>query len=115
MKETKEMIKLKYKKNDKQRRISSVKATYRCHHDTRYEGTREADTVFDKNLFKLFRNTNCPFQITFKVLKDNVNTLSCNVFIEHCHNHAVNSPEALSSRSFLHKLIWKLKHYFLLV
>ena len=29
-------------------------------------------------------------------MKVNVNTLSFNVFIEHCHNHAVNSLEALS-------------------
>ena len=48
---------------DKQRSIFSVKATYRCHYDTKYEGTREVDTVSDKNHFKQFRNTNCPFQI----------------------------------------------------
>ena len=29
-------------------------------------------------------------------MKDNVNTLSCDVFIEHYHNHAVNSLETLS-------------------
>ena len=96
MKETNETIKLKYKKKDKQRSIFSVKATYRCHPDTRYEGAREVDTVLDKNPFKRFRNTNCPFQITLKFLKDHVNTLSCNVFIKHYHNHAVNSLEALS-------------------
>ena len=28
-------------------------------------------------------------------MKDNVNTFSCNEFIEHCHNHAVNSLEDL--------------------
>ena len=75
MKDTNETIKLKYKKKDKQRSIFSVKATYICHHDTRYEGTREVDTALDKNPFKRFRNINCPFQITFKVLKNNVNTL----------------------------------------
>ena len=54
MEETNETIKLKYKKKDKQRSIFSVKAKYRCHHDTRHEGTREVDTVLDKNLFKRF-------------------------------------------------------------
>ena len=29
-------------------------------------------------------------------MKDNMNSFSCNVFIEHCYNHAVNSREALS-------------------
>ena len=69
--------------------------TYRCHHDTRYKGPREVDVALDKNPLKRFRKTNCPFQITFKVLKDNVNTFSCNVLIEHCHNHAVSSLEHL--------------------
>ena len=60
-----------------------------------HEGTREIDAVLDKNPLKRFRNTNCPFQITFKVLKDSVNTFSYNVFIEHWHNHAVSSFEVL--------------------
>ena len=96
MKETNQTIELKYKKKDKQKSIFNVNATYRCHNDTRYEELRENDTVLDKNPFKRFRNANCPFQITFKLLKDNVNTFCCHAFIEHCHNHAVNSLEALS-------------------
>ena len=59
MKETNKTIKLKYKKKDKQRSIFNIKDTYRSHHDTPYEGTREVDTVLDKNPFKRFRNTNC--------------------------------------------------------
>ena len=88
--------KLKYDEKDKQSSIFRVKAKYRCHHDTQHKGAKEIDTVLDKNPFKRFQNSNCPFQIIFKVLKDNVNTLSCYVFIKHCHNHAVNSLEALS-------------------
>ena len=96
MKETNETIKLKYKKKDKQRSIFNVKATYGCHHDTRYESTWEVDIVLEKNLFKRVRNNNCPFQIAFKVSKDNANTFICNVCMEPCHNDAVNSLEALS-------------------
>ena len=40
MKETNAAIKLKYKKSNKHRSIFNVKATYRCHQDTRYEGIR---------------------------------------------------------------------------
>ena len=73
---------------------------YKQHTDvinnTGYKGTREVDAVLDKNPLKRFRKTNCPFQITLKVLKDSVNTFSCNVVIEHCHNHAVGTLEALS-------------------
>ena len=60
------------------------------------QGTREIDTALYKNPLKLFRNTNCPFLITFKALKDNVNTFSCNIFVEHCHNHTANFLEVLS-------------------
>ena len=49
MKETNETIKLKYKKKDEQRSIFNVKATYRCHHNTQYEGIRGVDTALDKN------------------------------------------------------------------
>ena len=99
MKETSETIKLKYKKKDKPKSIYNIKAIYRCHHDTRYEGTREVNNLLTQKPFKRFRNTNCPFQMTFKVLKD-INTvgLNCNVFIEHNHNHAVSSLEARSFR-----------------
>ena len=81
MKETNEMIKLKYKKNNKQRSIFNVKATYRCHHDTRYERTKEVDAVLDKSRNVICKFVNRKVQITFKVLKDNVNSFSCNVFI----------------------------------
>ena len=100
-KETNEIIKLKYKKKDKQTSIFNVKATYRWHHETRYKETKEVDTVLDRNPFKRFQNTNCPFQVTFKALKDNVNTFSCNIFIDHYHNHAVISLEALSDKVLL--------------
>ena len=96
MKETNETIKLKYKQKEKPKSIYNIKSTYRCHHDTRYERTREIDTVLDKNPFKRLRNTNCPFQMKFKVLKFSNDKFVCNVNIEHCHNHAVNSLEALS-------------------
>ena len=80
MKETNEAIKLKYRKKNKHRSIFNVKVTCRCHQDTRYEGIREVDAALHKNAFKRFRNTNCSFQITLKVLKDNVNTISGNQF-----------------------------------
>ena len=70
MKETSKTIKLKYQKKDKQRSIFNEKVIYRRHHDTRYKGTWEIDTVLDKIYFKRFRNTNCPFQIRFKVFND---------------------------------------------
>ena len=56
--------------------------------------------MLDRNLFKRFRNTNCSFQITFKVLRNNENYFSCYVFFEHCHYDAVNSRKTLSFKMF---------------
>ena len=73
------------------------KSNKRYHHNTPEEGTREADTVLCET--KILSNdveTNWPLPITFKDLKVNVNTFSCYVFIEYCHNHALNSLETLS-------------------
>ena len=57
MKETNETIKLKVKKKDKKKSIYKIKASYRCHHDTRYENTRDAESILRKDPLKRFRNT----------------------------------------------------------
>ena len=38
--ETNEILKSNFKKREVEKSIYKVKNTYRCHHDTRYEGTR---------------------------------------------------------------------------
>ena len=45
-------------------------------------------------------------------MKDNINTLSCNVFIEHCHNHAVNSLEDLSFKMLSTKIKMEIEALF---
>ena len=97
MSKTNEMIKQKFKSKDKKKSIYLLKAICRCYHDTRYEETRQVKTVLEKNPLKRFRNTNCPFQMTFKILKENKD-YPCNVFMEYNHNHLISSLEALSFR-----------------
>ena len=60
---------------------------------------KRGKTVLEKkkNPLKRFRNTNCPFQMTFKILKENKD-YPCNVFMEYNHNHLISSLEALSFR-----------------
>ena len=95
MEETNETLKLKYKKKSKsEKRNLKVKEVYRCQHDTRYEKTRDASIVYEKKPFKRFRNTFCPFQLTFKVFKDPLNGFCCNINLEHTHNHQIKSLEA---------------------
>ena len=81
--ETNETLKLKYKKRETEKSMYKVKNTYRCHHDTRYEGTRNAKEVLQKNPFKRFKNTSCPFQTVVKIFKDVTDILSCNIVLEH--------------------------------
>ena len=97
MEETNETLKLKYKKKSKSEKGNlKEKVLYRCHHDTRYEKTRDANFVYEKKPFKRFRNTFCPFQISFKVFKVPMKGFCCNRNLEHTHNHPINSLEDLS-------------------
>jgi len=54
MEETNETFKLKYKKNITDKSKFRVKEVFRCHHDTRYENTRDATAVFEKKPFQRF-------------------------------------------------------------
>ena len=88
---TNEILKLKFKKKVTEKSIYKIKNIY-----TRYEVTRDTKTVLEQNPFKRFRNTSCPFQVTFKVLKVATNGFTWNIVLEHKHNHPINSLEALS-------------------
>ena len=91
-KETHETLKLKFKKKETEKSAYKVKNIYQCHYDTRYEETMDTKTVLEQNPFKRFRNNSCPFQVTFKFLKVATNGFTCNIVLEHRHNHL----EALS-------------------
>ena len=99
MRETNETLKIKVQKKEKPKGINKIKATNRCQHDTRYEKTRETKDVLMQNPFKRFQNTNCRFQITFKVLKNPLDNFPCSFHIENSHNHAINSLESVSFRT----------------
>ena len=52
--------------------------------------------IIQKKPFKRFRNTFCPYQMTFKVSKILFNGFCCEVTLEQTHNYPINSLEALS-------------------
>ena len=102
MKETNETLKLKYKKKSKSQNGNlKVKEVYHCHHNAGYEKTRDVSIVYKKKPFKRFRNTFCPFQITFKVFKVPLNS---NANLEHTHNHPINILKALSFKILMKML-----------
>ena len=94
-----ETLKLKLKKPSTPKSLFKVRSIYRCHHDTRYEKTRDAQVNLWKKPSKRFQNTYCPFQMIFKVLKPEFslqNEYPCIVYIEKSHNHPTQSLEATS-------------------
>ena len=102
MKETNETLKLKYKKKSKSQNGNlKVNEVYHCHHNAGYEKTRDVSIAYKKKPFKRFRNTFCPFQITFKVFKVPLNS---NANLEHTHNHPINILKALSFKILMKML-----------
>ena len=54
---TGETLKLKLKKQSTPKSIYEVRSTYRCHHDTRYEKTRDAKGILPEHPSKRSQNT----------------------------------------------------------
>ena len=98
---TNETLKVKIRKKITEKSIYAERVFYRCHHDTRYENTRDAKSILEKKPTKRFRNTYCPFQMSIKILKSVVDSsqFRCSIVLEHKHNHPVNSLHALSFKA----------------
>ena len=72
---------------------------YRCHHNTRYEKTRDVNILTQKPN-KRFKNTNCPFSMNIKLLSNSRNeNYPCVVYIEHFHNHPIQALESFSFKA----------------
>lgn len=108
-----ECLKLKYKKEGSNKSLLKVKEIYRCHHDTRYEKTRDVDATLKRNPLKRFKNTSCPFQISFKIYNElPTSGFSSKIYLEHTHNHPLNSLEALSFKSISDEVKSKINELF---
>ena len=96
-----ETLKIKTKRKCSEKSSYSQWISYRCHHDTRYEKTRNSKEILTKKPMKRFRNTYCPFQMTVKVLKitSDKDLLKCKINLEYIHNHPIESLHALSFKS----------------
>ena len=66
---TNEELKVKLRKPETDKGKYVVRIFYRCVHNTRYEKTREDKKILNMKLYKRFKNTYCPFQMSFKILK----------------------------------------------
>ena len=65
---------------------------YCCDHSIRFENTQEDTKLLSLKPNKRFRKTNCPFQMSFKVLKPKLSEkYPCEIAIVHDHNHPFDS------------------------
>ena len=69
---------------------------YRCHHRTTHVKSYNPVETLKRNPSKRMKNTDCPFSLSFKILKIPANGMSCNISLQWNHNHPVNSLQALS-------------------
>ena len=85
---------------------------FRCHHNTRHLNTMNPVEVVKKNPHKRFKNTDCPFGLILKYLKLPESDKNCLLEIEYCHNHPVNSLQALSFKDILFETSAEIKRLF---
>ena len=81
---------------------------FRCHHNTRYAGTRHTQQILERNPAKRFKNTNCPFKMVVKKLKE-CTDYPFLIYLEWNHNHSVNSLQAWTFRDIPSTLYEKVK------
>jgi ribosomal protein S17 len=70
---------------------------FRCHHHTRYEGTKCPAQVLASKPSKRFKNTHCPFLLVVRLGKTQDTDFNSTVDIEWNHNHSVDSLHSLHS------------------
>ena len=92
-KKTNETLKLAVSKSLTAKSGYEVNKTFRCHHNTRYDGTKDSVRILKEKPAKRFKNTSCPFKMVVKKVKSNV-AHPFSVTLEWNHNHPVNSLEA---------------------
>ena len=70
---------------------------YRCHHNTRYDGTRETNKVLKNTPAKRMKNTNCPFNMTIRIYRNlEISGKACHIDIEWNHNHPLATLQVSS-------------------
>jgi hypothetical protein len=69
---TNETLKLAVSKKLTAKSGYELNKTFRCHHNTRYDGTEDSVRVLSEKPAKRFKNTCCPFKMTVKKVKGDV-------------------------------------------
>ena len=84
---------------------------YRCHHNTRYEATKNISSLLVQKPFKRIKNTSCAFSMTIKLKKDG-SSHPCIILLEWFHNHPLQSLQVNSFKDILLETAETVKDYF---
>ena len=84
---------------------------YRCHHNTRYEGTMNPSEVFAEIPFKRIKNTNCEFSLVVNMLKC-PSEFTALLYIEWNHNHSVKALQSLGFKDIPGTVVEQIKSLF---
>ena len=80
--------------------ITLLSMYYRCHHRTTHRTTHAPSynpmESLTKDPLKRLKNIDCPFFMSFKILKVPVNDKTCNILLQWNHNHPVKSLHVMS-------------------
>ena len=119
----KNFIKLYTEKNDETLRISKIKSLtckssyihvhyYRCQHNTRNPKTKDTKKLPSEKPFRRLKNTDCPFMLVFKILKNAEDEFPCIIECEWNHNHPTHSLQVLSFKDVPTDAVEKIKILF---
>ena len=76
--------------------ITLLSMYYRCHHRTTHAPSYNPMESLTKDPLKRLKNIDCPFFMSFKILKVPVNDKTCNILLQWNHNHPVKSLHVMS-------------------
>ena len=76
--------------------ITLLSMYYRCHHRTTHAPSYNPMESLTKDPLKRLKNIDCPFFMSFKILKVPVNDKTCNILLQWNHNYPVKSLHVMS-------------------
>ena len=86
---------------------------FRCHHNTKHEGTKFPNQILASKPSKRFKNTNCPFSLVLRIGRNPDAADFCSTIdMEWNHNHSVQSLHSLSFKDVPASVISHIKEMF---
>ena len=85
---------------------------YRCQHNTRNPNTRDAKKIITERPCKRFKNTDCPFMLSVKVLQKPEDEYACIIEAEWNHNHTTVALQVIGFKDIPEEVVEHIKVLF---